>query len=104
MGEKKGEAGGRPDSEEMAVSSREEHVPDYLSRRKDIILFAPIVPHFAETLKLLVQRMLLQGTYTSNGNRSSRFLHVRKSEPYFLSSTRAFPCSMNDGGESDCQL
>ena len=51
-GEKKGEAGGRPDSEEMAVSSREEHVPDYLSRRKDIILFAPIVPHFAETLKL----------------------------------------------------
>ena len=53
MGEKKGEAGGRPDSEEMAVSSREEHVPDYLSRRKDIILFAPIVPHFAETLNIL---------------------------------------------------
>ena len=48
----KGEAGGQPDSEEMAVSSREEHVPDYLSRCKDIILFAPIVPHFAETLKM----------------------------------------------------
>ena len=51
-GEKKGEAEGRPDSEEMAVSSREEHVPDYLSRCKDIILFAPIVPHFAETLNI----------------------------------------------------
>ena len=35
------------------MSSKEEHVPDYLSRRKDIILFAPIVPHFAETLNLL---------------------------------------------------
>ena len=48
----KEEVGGRPDSEEMGVSSKEEHVPDYLSRRKDIILFAPIVPHFAETLNL----------------------------------------------------
>ena len=48
----KEEAGGRPDIEEMGVSSKEEHVPDYLSRRKDIILFAPIVPHFSETLNL----------------------------------------------------
>ena len=48
----KEEAGGQLDSEEMGVSSKEEHVPDYLWQRKDIILFAPIVPHFAETLKL----------------------------------------------------
>ena len=46
-GREKEEAGGRPDSEEMGVSSKEEHVLDYLSQHKDIILFAPIVPHFA---------------------------------------------------------
>ena len=50
--EKEEEAGGRLDSEEMEVSSKEEHMSDYLPRRKDIILLAPIVPHFAETLNL----------------------------------------------------
>ena len=52
MEREKEEAGGQLDSEEMGVSSKEEHVPDYLWQRKDIILFAPIIPHFSETLKL----------------------------------------------------
>ena len=34
------------------MSSREEHVPDHLSRRKDITLFASIVPYSAETIKI----------------------------------------------------
>ena len=35
----------------MVVSSREEHEPDQLSRRKDITLCASIVPYSAETIK-----------------------------------------------------
>ena len=34
------------------VSSEGGHVPDLLSRRKDITLFASIVPFYAETLNL----------------------------------------------------
>jgi hypothetical protein len=49
---RKGIAGGRPESEEMEVSSKEEHVPDHLPHRKDETLFAPIVPHSAETSNL----------------------------------------------------
>ena len=45
------EAEGRLLCEEVEVSSKEKHVPDYSSRRKDISLFASIVPPFAETLK-----------------------------------------------------
>ena len=37
---------------EEVVSSREEHVPKKFSRRKDITLFAPVLPPFAETHKL----------------------------------------------------
>ena len=48
---KTGRAEGRPERAEVVVSSKAGHVPDHLSRRKDISLFAPIVPFYAETIK-----------------------------------------------------
>ena len=49
---KTGRAEGRSKREEVEVSSKERHVPDHLSRRKDITLFASIVPLCAETINL----------------------------------------------------
>ena len=50
-GEKKtGRVEGRSEREEVEVSSKERHVPDHLPRRKDITLFASIVPLCAETI------------------------------------------------------
>ena len=46
---KKDEAEGRSEREEVEVCSQVGHVPDYLSRRKVITLFASIVPPCAET-------------------------------------------------------
>ena len=50
-GKRKGKAEERSGSEGMVVSPQDGRVPDRFSRRKDITLFAPIIPHSAETLK-----------------------------------------------------
>ena len=42
------------------VSSREAHVPDHLSCREDITLFAPIIPLSAEAIK---RRELASGRF-----------------------------------------
>ena len=57
VGRKNGKAGGRPESEEVVVSSEEGHMPDPLSCREDVTLFAPIVPLCAETLKTRIIRL-----------------------------------------------
>ena len=50
----KGRAEGCLDREVVVVSSRG-HTPDHRSCHKDITLFAPIIPPFAETLKIRVE-------------------------------------------------
>ena len=50
-GEKKtGRVEGRSKCEEVEVFSKGRHMPDHLSRRKDITLFASIVPLCAKTI------------------------------------------------------
>jgi hypothetical protein len=75
-GEKNRRRKGRREREEVVVSSREAHVPDHLSRRKDITLFAPIVPHCAETIKLcshLGSENQVKTSQYLNGLMSGRF-------------------------------